>query len=219
MITEKKLADMDKYRRTTQLDFAVEALRAAILSGEMKMGERVNEVAVTNRLNISRTTFREALRQMEEAGLFVREFTDKEIKEINDLQGALECHAVELILEKGKNKKKDMKPLYKIVSQMESMDSKCSQEEHNELHIEFHRNLVLLSDNQLLYRVWNDLSQQFRVAMAVSQGIYQMSGETVNFAKNHREIADAILEGDQEMAQRKIKEHVTNSEKQESNRQ
>ena len=117
MITEKKLADMDKYRRTTQLDFAVEALRAAILSGEMKMGERVNEVAVTNRLNISRTTFREALRQMEEAGLlirepfkgtFVREFTDKEIKEINDLQGALECHAVELILEKGKNKKKDM---------------------------------------------------------------------------------------------------------------
>ena len=192
------------------------------------MGERVNEVAVTNRLNISRTTFREALRQMEEAGLlirepfkgtFVREFTDKEIKEINDLQGALECHAVELILEKGKNKKKDMKPLYKTVSQMESMDSKCSQEEHNELHIEFHRNLVLLSDNQLLYRVWNDLSQQFRVAMAVSQGIYQMSGETVNFAKNHREIADAILEGDQEMAQRKIKEHVTNSEKQESNRQ
>lgn len=228
MITEKKLADMDKYRRTTQLDFAVEALRAAILSGEMKMGERVNEVAVTNRLNISRTTFREALRQMEEAGLlirepfkgtFVREFTDKEIKEINDLQGALECHAVELILEKGKNKKKDMKPLYKIVSQMESMDSKCSQEEHNELHIEFHRNLVLLSDNQLLYRVWNDLSQQFRVAMAVSQGIYQMSGETVNFAKNHREIADAILEGDREKAQRRIKEHVTNSEKQESNRQ
>ena len=214
MITEKKLADMDKYRRTTQLDFAVEALRAAILSGEMKMGERVNEVAVTNRLNISRTTFREALRQMEEAGLlirepfkgtFVREFTDKEIKEINDLQGALECHAVELILEKGKNKKKDMKPLYKIVSQMESMDSKCSQEEHNELHIEFHRNLVLLS-------------QQFRVAMAVSQGIYQMSGESVNFAKTHREIADAILEGDREKAQRRIKEHVTNSEKQESNR-
>ena len=73
MITEKKLADMDKYRRTTQLDFAVEALRAAILSGEMKMGERVNEVAVTNRLNISRTTFREALRQMEEAGLLIRE--------------------------------------------------------------------------------------------------------------------------------------------------
>ena len=46
-----------------------------------------------------------------------------------------------------------------------------------------------------------------------------MSGKPVNFAKNHRETADAILEGDQEMAQRKIKEHVTNSEKQESNRQ
>ena len=53
-------------RRTTQLDFAVEALRNAILNGEVGLGERVNEVAFTTKWGISRTTFREALRQMEE---------------------------------------------------------------------------------------------------------------------------------------------------------
>ena len=216
MISDSKLAEMDKNRRTTQLDFAVEALRTAILSGEMKMGERVNEVAFTNQLNISRTTFREALRHMEEAGLlirepfrgtFVRKFEEREIKEINDLQGALECHAVELIFEKKKNTEKDMELLYEIVSRMEEIT--------NELHIDFHRHLVLLSDNQLLYKVWNDLSQQFNVAMAVSQGIYLTSGESANFAKAHRDIADAVLSGDYEMARKRIRKHVTNAENQE----
>lgn len=73
-------------RRTTQLDFAVEALRNAILNGEVGLGERVNEVAFTTKWGISRTTFREALRQMEQAGLlvripfrgtFVRDFTEE----------------------------------------------------------------------------------------------------------------------------------------------
>ncbi len=224
MISDSKLAEMDKNRRTTQLDFAVEALRTAILSGEMKMGERVNEVAFTNQLNISRTTFREALRHMEEAGLlirepfrgtFVRKFEEREIKEINDLQGALECHAVELIFEKKKNTEKDMELLYEIVSRMEEITPQSQLIERNELHIDFHRHLVLLSDNQLLYKVWNDLSQQFNVAMAVSQGIYLTSGESANFAKAHRDIADAVLSGDYEMARKRIRKHVTNAENQE----
>ena len=33
------------------------------------MGERVNESTFTTKLNISRTTFREAMRQLEQAGL------------------------------------------------------------------------------------------------------------------------------------------------------
>ena len=188
------------------------------------MGERVNEVAFTNRLEISRTTFREALRHMEEAGLLVREpfkgtfvrtFTEREIREINDLQGALECHAVEVILEKRKNTKKDMESLYQTIDQMEKLDAKCQPSEQNELHIAFHRELVQLADNQLLLRVWDDLSQQFTVAMEVSRGIYQITGESANFAKVHREIADAVLAGEEPRAHRLIREHVTNSERQE----
>lgn len=36
-----RLEDLDKYRRTTQLDFALEALRQAVLSGELKIADAV----------------------------------------------------------------------------------------------------------------------------------------------------------------------------------
>lgn len=215
-----RLEDLDKYRRTTQLDFALEALRQAVLSGELKMGDRVNEVAFTNRFGISRTTFREALRNLEESGLFVREpfkgtfvrnFTETEIHEINDLQGMLECHAVRLILDKGKNGPEEMEELYQIVDQMGQIDPQVQDTERNSLHIEFHKCLVALSGHQLLLSVWCSLSLQFQVAMAVSQNIFKKSGETANFAKVHREIADAVRSGDYEKAEELIHRHVTNS--------
>lgn len=215
-----RLENLDKYRRTTQLDFALEALKYAVLNGELKMGERVNEVALTNRLGISRTTFREALRHMEESGVFVREpfkgtfvreFSESEIREINDLQGTLECHAVQLILEKGKNRPEDMEELYSITDQMEQIDPETQDAQRNSLHIAFHKCLVALSENKLLYKVWQDLSMQFQVAMAVSQDVFKKSGETANFARAHRQIADAVCQGNCEKAQELIEKHVTNS--------
>ena len=106
-------------RRTTQLDFAVEALRNAILNGEVGLGERVNEVAFTTKWGISRTTFREALRQMEQAGLlvripfrgtFVRDFTEEEIDSLNNLRGALETYAVERIIEQDGHRPEKLEP-------------------------------------------------------------------------------------------------------------
>jgi DNA-binding GntR family transcriptional regulator len=40
-----------------------------ILSGELRAGERLNEVAIARRLGVSRGPIREALRTLEEAGL------------------------------------------------------------------------------------------------------------------------------------------------------
>lgn len=220
MSENKRLEDLNKYRRTTQLDFALEALKYAVLNGELNMGDRVNEVAITNQLGISRTTFREALRQMEESGIFVREpfkgtfvrkFTEKEIREINDLQGVLECRAVQLILEKGKNSPEDLQGLYSIIDEMEQIDPETQEAERNRLHIDFHKCLVKISGHSFLYRVWQDLSMQFQMAMAVSQDIFKKSGETANFAKAHREIADAVRLGNCEEAEKLIHKHVTNS--------
>ena len=60
---------MEQIRRTTLMDSVTEELRNAILNGEIGLGERVNESTFTTKLNISRTTFREAMRQLEQAGL------------------------------------------------------------------------------------------------------------------------------------------------------
>ena len=169
---------MEQIRRTTLMDSVTEELRNAILNGEIGLGERVNESTFTTKLNISRTTFREAMRQLEQAGLlvrdpfrgtFVREFSESEIKDLNNLRGALEIYAAEIIIENGGNNPEKLLPLYEIVSQMEGIDPEEDVAQTNALHITFHRTLLNMAGNKLMFTVWNDLAQQFWVAMRLWQ--------------------------------------------------
>ena len=205
-------------RRTTQLDFAVEALRNAILNGEVGLGERVNEVAFTTKWGISRTTFREALRQMEQAGLlvripfrgtFVRDFTKEEIESLNNLRGALETYAAERIIEQGGHRPEKLEPLSQIVAQMRENDAETDAAWTNGLHITFHRTLIELAGDSVLLKVWSDLSQQFWVAMRVDQIAIFKQGEASSFANSHQEVVDAIAGGDVAEFRRVIRRHVS----------
>lgn len=211
---------MQQIKRTTLLDVAVEGLRDAIINGEVELGERVNESTFTAKLGISRTTFREALRQMEQAGLlvrdpfrgtFVREFSEEEILELNELRGVLETYAIELIIRKGDNCTEKLLPLYGIVSQMEGIDPEADAAPTNALHITFHRTLLEMAGSKLLFNVGNELSQQFWVAMRISQLAFIAQGESDNFAEAHREIVDAIIGGDMDVVRRVIHNHVSHS--------
>lgn len=146
---------MDQIRRTTLMDSVTEELRNAIMNGEVKLGERVNENTFTSKLGISRTTFREALRQLEQAGLlvrdpfrgtFVREFSQEEIKDLNELRGVLEIYAAEVIIRNGHNRKELLLPLYEIADQMEGIDPEQEAAQTNALHISFHRTLMEMAE-------------------------------------------------------------------------
>ena len=52
-------------------DVVFRTLRQAILTGEMKPGERLLEIHLANRLGVSRTPIREAIRMLELEGLVV----------------------------------------------------------------------------------------------------------------------------------------------------
>lgn len=209
---------MKSIKRTTLLDSSTEVLRNAILNGEVGLGERVNEVALAAKLEISRPTFREACRQLEQAGLlvrvpyrgmFVREFSKEEIEELNGLRGVLETYAAEIIVEKGDNQLDKLLPLSQIVSQMEEIDPGADSARTNELHITFHRVLLSMAGNQLLFSVGDDLAQQFWMAMRVSQLSFVARGESAGFAAAHREVVDAIASGDVEQIRKIIRKHVS----------
>src|SRR4051812_36785971 len=51
---------------------ATEVLRAAIVDGAMEPGDRLKEVEISEQLGVSRSTVREALRQLEHEGLVVQ---------------------------------------------------------------------------------------------------------------------------------------------------
>ena len=52
-------------------DVVFNTLRLAILRGELKPGERLMEIALSQRLGVSRTPVREAIRMLEQEGLVI----------------------------------------------------------------------------------------------------------------------------------------------------
>src|SRR6266542_2233618 len=75
-------------RSHTLVSVTQEEIERMILDGELKMGERVNELALAARLNVSRGPISEACRSLVQAGLlesqinrgfFVRKLTLKEV--------------------------------------------------------------------------------------------------------------------------------------------
>ena len=54
-------------------DVVFNTLRQAILKGELKPGERLMEIALAEKLGVSRTPIREAMRKLEQEGLVTAE--------------------------------------------------------------------------------------------------------------------------------------------------
>ena len=81
---------------------AHEILRSQLLAGGLTPGQRVNEVQMAAELGISRGTLREAIRRLEQEGMFisiphrgtfVRRFTPREAEELQEVRLSLETTA------------------------------------------------------------------------------------------------------------------------------
>ena len=68
-MTSNFTVNMDEYLPLRDVVF--KTLRQAILKGELKPGERLMEIALAEKLGVSRTPVREAIRKLELEGLVV----------------------------------------------------------------------------------------------------------------------------------------------------
>jgi DNA-binding GntR family transcriptional regulator len=90
-------------------DVVFNTLRQAILRGELQPGERLLEIHLANKLGVSRTPIREAIRKLELEGLVlmiprkgavVAEITEKSLRDVLEVRRALEELAVKLACDK-----------------------------------------------------------------------------------------------------------------------
>ncbi|EUB16811.1 FCD domain protein [Shuttleworthella sp. MSX8B] len=93
--------DMDAYLPLRDVVF--NTLRNAILRGDLKPGERLMEMHLANRLGVSRTPIREAIRMLEQEGLAVTiprkgaqvaKMTEKDLQDVLEIRDALDELAV-----------------------------------------------------------------------------------------------------------------------------
>ncbi|MCF0142328.1 MAG: GntR family transcriptional regulator, partial [Parasporobacterium sp.] len=86
-------------------DIVFKTLREAIITGDLKPGERLMEIKLANELGVSRTPVREAIRKLELEGLVimtarkgaeVAPINEKDLKEVLEIRKNLESLACQL---------------------------------------------------------------------------------------------------------------------------
>jgi DNA-binding GntR family transcriptional regulator len=191
---------------------ALSALRTAITSGELEPGRHLVETELSDMLQISRGTLREALRQLEQEGLLsagprgrlsVRHLDSKEIRDIFAVRAALESLAVRTLCELP-DRATVIASLRSAVDAMAAA-AEASLEERIESDLEFHRTLCRLTGNETLLHSWESLEGSIRMSImfaGIERAVKNMSVD------RHHDIVAAIETGNATLARTTVLEHM-----------
>ena len=148
-------------------DVVFKKLRKAILTGNLKPGERLMEIHLAEKLGVSRTPIREAIRKLELEGLVqmiprrgavVTEITEKSMKDVLEVRRALDVLSVELACDRITGEEKEM--LRKACQDFEDATKTGNLKEIAEQDVAFHDIIVEATRNSKLIQILHNLSEQ-----------------------------------------------------------
>ena len=196
---------IDEYLPLREVVF--NTLRNAIIQGEFQPGERLMEVTLANKLGVSRTPVREAIRMLELEGLVVmipRRGAEVASITVKDLKDALEVRmACERIDEAGKEELKKVCIAFREAINSKLVPAIVQSDES------FHNTIYKLSKNQRLINIAQNLREQvyrYRVEYVKDFSYHE------KLVVEHDKITMAILKGDVETAEAIMNEHIYNQE-------
>lgn len=207
--------DMDEFLPLRDVVF--NTLRRAILTGQLKPGERLMEVHLANRLGVSRTPIREAIRKLELEGLVlmiprrgaeVARITEKSLKDVLEVRRALDVLSAELACER--ITEEDTKRLWEAYQKFEKAAEEGDASVIAQADVAFHDIIVEAGGNLRLQQLVNNLSEQ----MYRYRFVYiQEKSRHDNLVAEHREIYESIASRDKERAAGAAQLHIDNQEK------
>lgn len=197
-------------------DVVFNTLRQAILKGELEPGERLMEIQLAERLGVSRTPIREAIRKLELEGLVlmiprkgaeVAEISEKSLREVLEVRRSLEELAIELAcqritpeeltaLEEAENR------FARAVEDGEVMAIAESDENYHEL-------IYQATANDRLVQILNNLREQmyrYRLEYIKDEDRRQI------LVVEHEHILRAVRRRDIADAKSAVREHIDNQQ-------
>ena len=197
-------------------DVVFKTLRQAILTGELKPGERLMEIKLANKLGVSRTPIREAIRQLELDGLVimvprkgaqVAHITEKSMSDVMEVRLALDELTASLACARISDE--DKEGLVKACHDFEDAVGSADLRKSASADVEFHDIIVKAANNLRLSQIVNNLAEQmYRYRFEYIKD----STRWPSLIAEHRMITDAILRGDSELAVNAIHVHIKNQE-------
>ncbi len=188
-----------------------ERIIQAIMSGELKPGERVVESALARQLGVSQAPVREAIRELVLLGFLetepykgtsVRSFTPDALYEVYTVRAALESLAARLAASRLADQ--DIETLRRVLNEMIQAGHQGEAERMIRLDNEFHATLMRASGNKLLQQLWQTL--EFGQWTIVTTRISIMNLEEL--AARHGELLRAIETRDPDKAARAMQRHI-----------
>lgn len=192
-------------------------LRRAILTGELKPGERLMEIHLATRLGVSRTPIREAIRKLELEGLvtmlprrgaIVAEINEKGLNDVLEVRRALDVLCAELACERISDKEKT--DLRQACGAFERATKSGSATEIAAKDVALHDIIVKSTGNDRLIALVNNLSEQmyrYRFEYIKDESRHDQ------LVREHKAIYDAIMAGNKEAASEAAAIHIDNQEK------
>ena len=193
---------------------AARIIKGAILSGQLRPGQRIIESKLADDFQTSRGTVREALRGLEVEGLvrripnkgiFVAELSRKDMEDIHVVRAVIEGLAMRLTCQLMNEER--FATLEDIVRHSEVAYEARDYETLDELAIQFHANVCSWADNQQLVKQWRILQDRMRLC-----AVYLYSTKeplpVERQVLTHRDCLEALRTGNPENAETIMRRHI-----------
>ncbi len=201
--------DNIQLKTVSAVDAVVSALEHDIFF-EFAPGEKMTENVLIARYGVSRNTLREAMSHLVACGIlvkianrgvFVREISRDDVREIFSLRALLEAEAIERII----RTESDTKLLLEKAELLENTNPSDNWDEYVSADIDFHTLLVSASGSSRLIRLYDAIISE--VKLCICQSKQHIPPEIVNNT-SHKSILDAISEKDLHGAKALIGKHI-----------
>lgn len=202
-------------KRQSLADQAYEALRSAVLYGELGPGERLNQAELANILGVSDRTVREALARLIAEGLICREpyrefrvvgISADDIEDISQMRAMLEGWAMEIAASRIVSEEiHRMRTLIPKMNNNNALQSAASFQGYNR---DFHWTAINACNRphliDMLKRLW-DLMRPYSFD---KDGIdLRETGDIEPLQRSHQELVDALSSGDGRRARAILARH------------
>jgi DNA-binding GntR family transcriptional regulator len=203
---------MNAPRHQTLRERIYEEIVRLIISGELPSGAPLDEKALTEKLAVSRTPFREALGTLSKEGLieikpyrgfFVRSFSRKETEDLYELRKRLECFAVELAVPQMSDRHiADFERMLDVAVAALKADDMAA---YGSADREFHETIAELSGNAALIETLGRLALQVQIGRTIANESHTFAEDA---ARERDDILAAFRRRDIEAAVRLMSAHI-----------
>ena len=205
---------MKNFRTASLADQVFEKLEDDIVYGVYQRGEILTEMKLAENLGVSRTPIREALRRLEQErlitdtgkGSMVMGITKDDLLDIMDIrqhiEGLASFYAAKNITPEG------VEELTNLMDLQEFYQSKKNTSRLQAADDEFHAVICRLSNRNVIIDTLIPLHRKTRLYRKIAM---EDQERTPNTVREHREIFEAIVSGNGELARELTSKHIENA--------